>query len=121
MSVQNLQQSSQRDRFMNEQQFEKVVEAILAGRYSWACVLILQSAGYNPLHYIPYRTYNRLLKDNCLKQRENYHQEEVPRPIKSTPKPMSDLSYLDRVGRREGAKITAGNGFTRLPTLLNLR
>ncbi|MFW6358558.1 MAG: HetP family heterocyst commitment protein [Chroococcales cyanobacterium] len=54
--------NSQRDRAMNEEQFEQVVEAILDGKYSWACVLILRFAGYNPLHYIPYRTYNRLQK-----------------------------------------------------------
>lgn len=50
------------DNFMTEEQFEQVVEAILNGKYSWACVLILRFAGYNPLHYIPYRTYNRLTK-----------------------------------------------------------
>lgn len=50
------------DNFMTEEQFEQVVEAILNGKYSWACVLILRFAGYNPLHYIPYRTYNRLNK-----------------------------------------------------------
>jgi hypothetical protein len=48
------------DKTMNPEQFNQVVEAILAGKYSWACVLILRFAGYNPLHYIPYRTYNRL-------------------------------------------------------------
>jgi hypothetical protein len=53
------------DKTMAPEQFNQVVEAILAGRYSWACVLILRFAGYNPLHYIPYRTYNRLLKENC--------------------------------------------------------
>jgi hypothetical protein len=54
---------------MTEEQFEQIVEAILAGKYSWACVLILRFGGYNPLHYIPYRTYNRLLKDNCLQNK----------------------------------------------------
>lgn len=53
------------DKAMNPDQFNQVVEAILDGKYSWACVLILRFAGYNPLHYIPYRTYNRLLKENC--------------------------------------------------------
>lgn len=51
-------------RTMNEDQFCQVVDAILNGKYSWACLLILQFAGYNPLHYIPYRTYNRLMKEN---------------------------------------------------------
>ena len=44
---------------INPQQIDKVIEAILAGKYSWACVLMLRFVGYNPLHYIPYRTYNR--------------------------------------------------------------
>ncbi len=52
------------DKGMTTEQFEQVVEAIIAGKYSWACVLLLRFAGYNPLHYIPYRTYNRLLKEN---------------------------------------------------------
>jgi len=56
---------SKMDRAMSPEQFNQVVDAILAGKYSWACVLILRFAGYNPLHYIPYRTYNRLMKENC--------------------------------------------------------
>ncbi|NJO79372.1 MAG: HetP family heterocyst commitment protein [Cyanobacteria bacterium RM1_2_2] len=52
------------DKAMTTEQFTQVVDAILEGKYSWACVLILRFAGYNPLHYIPYRTYNRLMKDN---------------------------------------------------------
>ena len=52
-----------------EQDSEKlapIIEAIIEGKYSWACVLLLRSIGYNPLHYIPYRTYNRLVKENYL-------------------------------------------------------
>jgi hypothetical protein len=55
---------SKLDKIMTLEQFEQVVEAILAGKYSWACLLILRFGGYNPLHYIPYRTYNRLMKEN---------------------------------------------------------
>jgi len=44
------------------EEFIQIVEAVLEGRYSWACVLFLRFAGFNPLHYIPYRTYNRLVK-----------------------------------------------------------
>lgn len=51
-------------RAMSEEQFCQVVDAILNGKYSWACLLILKFAGYNPLHYIPYRTYNRLMKEH---------------------------------------------------------
>ncbi len=68
--------SSNLDKTMKAQQFDKVVEAILAGKYSWACVLMLRFAGYNPLHYIPYRTYNRLLKENSQASRVNQQQSE---------------------------------------------
>ena len=53
------------DKVMTEEQFNQIVAAILGGKYSWACVLILRFAGYNPLHYLPYRTYKRLMKDNA--------------------------------------------------------
>lgn len=43
---------------------EEVIAAILARKYSWACVLILRFHGYDPVDYIPYRTYIRLLKEN---------------------------------------------------------
>lgn len=56
---------------MSEQEFSNVIDAIINGKYSWACVLVLQSAGYNPLHYIPYRTYNRLIKSNLKATQEN--------------------------------------------------
>jgi hypothetical protein len=56
--------NSKPDKSMTEDQFTQIVEAIMNGKYSWACVLILKFAGYNPLHYIPYRTFNRLIKEN---------------------------------------------------------
>jgi hypothetical protein len=72
----NLLSESNLDKAMTPEQFDQVVEAILAGKYSWACVLILQAAGYNPLHYIPYRTYNRLLKDNCTGHSSSQKQKQ---------------------------------------------
>lgn len=69
---------TKQDKAMTNEQFEQIVEAILAGKYSWACVLILRSAGYNPLHYIPYRTYNRLIKDNCLNNQSS--ESGIPHP-----------------------------------------
>jgi hypothetical protein len=56
--------NSSPDKTINHEQFNEITEAILAGKYSWACFLLLRCAGYNPLHYIPYRTYNRLVKEN---------------------------------------------------------
>jgi len=72
---------------VNPQQFDQIVEAILAGKYSWACVLMLRIVGYNPLHYIPYRTYNRLLKDNTQVSRtqpqNNENMKAAPPSINS--------------------------------------
>lgn len=62
---------SRLDRVMEPEQFNQVIDAILAGKYSLACVLILQFGGYNPLHYIPYRTYNRIVKDRCQVDRQS--------------------------------------------------
>lgn len=50
---------------INHEQLNQIIEAILAGKYSWACFLLLRCTGYDPLHYIPYRTYNRIVKENC--------------------------------------------------------
>lgn len=62
----NYQASSHNDRhnIMTPEQFNEVTEAIANGRYSWACVLILRYIGYNPIHYIPQRTYSRLIQKN---------------------------------------------------------
>jgi arginine utilization protein RocB len=97
------------DKVMTLEQFTQVIEAIAEGKYSWACVLILRFAGYNPLHYIPYRTYNRLDKENSLGKRGRASNKvEEPsfedarcesnslqnKPIKSR---ISDLAYLEVV------------------------
>lgn len=82
--------SSNLDKTVKAQQFDKVVEAILAGKYSWACVLMLRFAGYNPLHYIPYRTYNRLLKENSKATRVNQQQSENIKMLQHTNDAVSD-------------------------------
>lgn len=61
---------------INTEQIEQIVKAIIAGKYSWACVLILRFSGYNPIDYIPYRTYIRLLKTNCLAEGSKSNETE---------------------------------------------
>jgi hypothetical protein len=88
------------DKAMTTEQFTQIVDAILAGKYSWACVLILRFAGYNPLHYIPYRTYNRLMKENCaavgkrqkLDSRMHGFERGTDQPRADS---IADLSYLE--------------------------
>jgi len=53
---------------ISPEQLNQVIEAITEGRYSWACVLILRFVGHNPLHFIPQRTYSRLIKENTQAQ-----------------------------------------------------
>ncbi|MHC5599953.1 MAG: HetP family heterocyst commitment protein [Nostoc sp.] len=106
--------SSNLDTTVKAQQLDKVVEAIIAGKYSWACVLMLRFAGYNPLHYIPYRTYNRLLKENSQANRTKQQQNENLKMLKHTNDSRSDnnvsssclskikdLAYLEAVGKQK--------------------
>jgi hypothetical protein len=56
--------NADQDQVLKTEELNEIVGAIVDGKYSWACVLILSSIGYNPLHYLPYRTYHRLVKEN---------------------------------------------------------
>ncbi|MDZ8029094.1 MAG: HetP family heterocyst commitment protein [Nostoc sp. SerVER01] len=64
-------------RKINNEQIEQILKAIIGGKYSWACVLILRFSGYNPIDYIPYRTYIRLLKNNCLVENSKSSQPDT--------------------------------------------
>lgn len=111
---QDISASSNLDKTINAEQVDQVLEAILAGKYSWACVLMLRFAGYNPLHYIPYRTYNRLLKENSQQLRSNQQQNENIKIAKlasdkrsdgnvspSCLSKIKDLAYLEVVGKQK--------------------
>lgn len=60
----------------NHEELEQIVKAVSVGKYSWACVLILRFSGYNPLEYIPSRTYIRLMKNNWLLSKANRRQTD---------------------------------------------
>lgn len=118
----NSHSHSKLDKAMSQEQFNQIVEAILAGKYSWACVLILRFAGYNPLHYIPYRTYNRLQKENCQVGRGNANKTDtinntsnqgVPTLSKSAAakgclSKINDLAYLEAIGNQQ-AHVRGGS------------
>ena len=104
--------SSNLDTTVKAQQFDKVVEAIIAGKYSWACVLMLRFAGYNPLHYIPYRTYNRLLKENQTNRIKQQQSENIKMLKDSRP------AYLEVVGKQK-TEIRGGSLDQRLGQPIN--
>lgn len=79
-----------RNKVMSPEQFKQVVEAITEGRYSWACVLILRFGGYNPVHFIPHRTYSRLLKENRVEASSRLTQ-------------IKDLAYSEVIDKPEEA------------------
>ncbi len=84
---------------MNKAYFDEVIEAILDGKYSWACILFLCGEGHNPLQYMPYRTYHRLMKANrhqesLLKESSTIKQYSNSCQISGK---ISDLKYLKTV------------------------
>ena len=83
------------------EQLDEIISAILAGKYSWACFLLLRCTGYNPLDYIPYRTSNRLLKENT----EIYKSSKSE--TKSALGKIADLDYLE-VARDKRAGVRGG-------------
>lgn len=105
---------------IHPEQLDQVVEAILAGKYSWACVLMLRFVGYNPMHYIPYRTYNRILKENARTSRSNSQNNESLKIAKPTTdksetnlssnclSKIKDIAYLE-VGGKQKAEARANS------------
>jgi len=89
------------DKVMEPEQFTQVIEAILAGKYSWACVLILRFAGYNPLHYIPYRTYNRLVKDNAQCKKRAHSGDVDQNESCDRINQIKDLAYLEVMSEQQ--------------------
>ncbi|MEP6488567.1 HetP family heterocyst commitment protein [Microcoleus vaginatus GB2-A3] len=81
------------------EQLDEIIAAILAGKYSWACFLLLRCTGYNPLDYIPYRTSNRLLKENSQMRKS----ETQPGLSK-----IADLDYVEVV-REKRAGVQGGD------------
>lgn len=98
---------------INTEQLDEIVGAILGGKYSWACFLLLRCAGYNPLDYIPYRTYNRLIKENCLSGKSRKQEVSAMKTDNSNSETKSginkigDLDYLEVV-RDKQAGVRGG-------------
>lgn len=89
--------STKQDKVMTQEQFNQIVEAIVDGKYSWACVLILRFADFNPLHYIPYRTYKRLLKENSRNAKKQLQGAIVDLPEGSPKELMQDSATSNSI------------------------
>jgi hypothetical protein len=62
------QRSNDPDWSLETAQADQITEAILSGKYSWACALLLQFVGHDPMDYIPQRTYSRLIKEHLSRR-----------------------------------------------------
>ncbi len=111
--------NSQLDRVMSDDQFNQIVEAIISGKYSWACLLILRFSGYNPLHYIPYRTYNRLMKVNQEPKPQLVSQSRSLQSTHQSPTKFHDLCCLEEVDR-QSQKIKGGQRIFSLQAMSNV-
>ena len=95
---------TQREKSLHPEQVEQIINAIREGKYSWACVLLLRFIGHNPQYYIPYRTYNRLKKENALESKpslkvvdeDDNSPEHRPSTRKASCK-IADLNHLEVV------------------------
>ena len=110
----NYNSDSQLTKTMTEEQFDRVVGAIVSGKYSWACLLILRFAGYNPLHYIPHRTYNRLMKSYREHKFDRVEEISVNRkncgianPKDRSPRKLRDLPYIEE-DNRQSTRVKGG-------------
>jgi hypothetical protein len=95
----------QSGRIMTPEQMTQVIEAIVDGKYSWACVLMLHSIGYNPIDYIPYRTYARIIKDNRLGDRRVNSNRSFANRIND----LSCLEPLEKEGDRTQNQVRGGS------------
>jgi hypothetical protein len=103
-----------RNKVMSPEQFNQIVEAITEGRYSWACVLILRFAGYNPVYFIPYRTYSRLVKENQRVSRvPDACPNQNPHPDQRQSQPLSAVSIGDLSALQN---LSSGNDLSTIET-----
>ena len=122
MSQHLIKSQTQPNKVIDPSKFDLIVSAISSGKYSWACLLILRFTGYNPLHYIPYRTYSRLMKNNSQKTSINQLQENYANQNQksladqsrklSSHQPsyqINDLSYAEVVSQPEKKEVHGGN------------
>ena len=98
------------DAQLMDSQLDEVISAILDGKYSWACVLWLQSRGYNPKDYIPCRTYNRLMRQQ---QKQDKRGNSTSSP--NRPSNIVDLPYL-KDSLKSSHSIQGGGCFGRFRT-----
>lgn len=113
-------QQTSPDNTISDDKMEKIIDAVIDGKYSYACLIMLEEAGYDPTHYIPYRTYNRLQKQhqaNYQSAQKSTTKVTALRPNVAAQKiansSIADIDYVESVkGQEKG--ISGGYGAHRI-------
>lgn len=100
---------------LKSEEMDQVISAILSGKYSWACALVLRFTGHEPLNYLPQRTYTRIMRENWYAP--NPSRKDCPsaptNPYPNWPasqsKLLRDLDYDDRT--ESAAEQVQGGSF----------
>jgi hypothetical protein len=69
---------------LKSEEMDQILGAIVSGKYSWACALILRFTGHEPLHYLPQRTYTRIMRENWYSPNHS-HKNCPPAPVNPYP------------------------------------
>ncbi|MFW5779782.1 MAG: HetP family heterocyst commitment protein [Coleofasciculus sp.] len=94
---------------LDAEKVSEITAAILEGKYSWACFLLLRDLGYEPSEYIAYRTYYRLIKEHRESLEDNEpeasatHQRDYAKHIG---KAYRQSSHLPSYGSTSRQKLT---------------
>jgi hypothetical protein len=109
-------QTAQADeRQLKSDEMDQILSAILSGKYSWACALILRYTGHEPLNYLPQRTYTRIMRENWYSPNHN-RKSQPTAPTNPYPNwPASQASHLlrdlDHHDRAEPIEQVQGGSF----------
>lgn len=96
---------------INRDTLESIIDAILDGKYSYACLMTLEATGHDPLQYIPYRTYNRLQKQRQARYRAAACQKPASK-VSSISSKISDIEHVEPLSQGD-RRIAGGFGFGR--------
>jgi len=97
------------NRVITESQLDDIIGAILDGKYSWACLLILKFVGLQPNCFIPYGTYNRLIKENRKIESKRSALEKQYQEENESQKHSLALASKIQAALKKSKQITASN------------
>lgn len=109
----------QANKVITESELDDIIGAIIDGKYSWACLLILKFVGLQPNCFIPYGTYNRLIKENRQIESKRSALEKQYQQENESQKHSLALASKIEAALKKSKQITASNLSKKTSTLQN--